>query len=256
MGIYDRVITADENKLDKEFVSKFRNKLKKGSRGFGYWSWKPQIILQTLEAIEDGDIIQYTDAGCHLNKEGIDRLKYYFDIAESAQSGILAFKADPPSFHDGRKLLDLQVLKWTKGDLFDYFKVRDDKNITHTQTIGAGVIFVRKCNDSIKLLNEWIKVIESDFSLIDDTPSRSLNFDGFIEHRHDQGIFSILCILNGVTTLSAYEYWYPQKDSFKPDWEALKGFPIHAKRDKDFGLIRRVLNKLKNSLKKIKSFMR
>jgi O-antigen/teichoic acid export membrane protein len=31
MGIYDRVITADENKLDKEFVSKFRNKLKKGS---------------------------------------------------------------------------------------------------------------------------------------------------------------------------------------------------------------------------------
>ena len=41
-----------------------------GGRGYGYWLWKPKIILQKLMQIKEGDILLFLDAGCHLNIYG------------------------------------------------------------------------------------------------------------------------------------------------------------------------------------------
>ncbi len=240
LNFFDTIITADENDLSQAFKTRFKSNLITGSRGYGYWCWKPQIILQVLDEMGDGDILQYTDAGCHLNKNGIARLHDYFRLAAASSAGILAFQAkqpEPPLVYDGRKLLDAPDSKWIKGDLADYFGVRNRPDILNTPTIGATIVFVRKCRRSVEIINQWLNVIEADFSLLDDSPSSSPNLTGFIEHRHDQAIFSILCKLNDVETLSAYEYCYPSLDSGTPDWKALEMFPIHARRDKNFGLI-------------------
>ena len=57
----------------------------------------------------------------------------------------------------------------------------------------------------------------------------------------------MLCVKNKIKTISAYEFWYPKKNSNKlePDWDALYNFPIHAKRDKNLGLINNLLRKIK-----------
>jgi hypothetical protein len=251
LNYYNEIIGYNELDIDPVFLNHFKPHLTPGSKGYGYWCWKPQIILQILNSLDDGDIIQYTDAGCHLNSSGQKRLEEYFNIASDSKSGLLAFQAFPPKgplSHDGRQLLDLSEYKWVKGDLLDYLGVRENESILTTQTIGAGIIFIRKCSSSMSILREWLNVLETNFSLIDDTPSNSINLDGFIEHRHDQSIFSLLCKLNNVETVSAYEYWYPGRHSMKPDWEALKNFPIHAKRDKDFG----IKNKIESRIKKLK----
>lgn len=86
MDVYDHILIYDETNLSKDFCNHFKEKLRP-SRGYGYWCWKPQIILQTLEKMEDGDILQYTDAGCHLNKNGRQRLLEYFEIANLTDSG-------------------------------------------------------------------------------------------------------------------------------------------------------------------------
>ena len=106
----------------------------------------------------------------------------------------------------------------------------------------------------LKPLLENIKteIIKNNFSLLDDTPSRSSNFDGFVDHRHDQAIFSLLCLKHKVTVLSAYEFWYPANLSYGilgMDWEALEDFPIHAKRDKKIGLLVRIRTKLISSVR-------
>ena len=77
------------------------------------------------------------------------------------------------------------------------------------------------------------------FDLISDTPSISPNLPGFIENRYDQSIWTLLCLKNNVRLLSAYEFWYPKKNSkkLKPDWNALRDFPIHVKRDKNLGIV-------------------
>lgn len=255
LGFYDQLCIFTEHDLALGFRGRFEQNLRVGSRGYGYWCWKPQILLQILDQAKDGDIIQYTDSGCHLNKNGIDRLADYFDLAQNAESGILAFQAGLPASalqFDKRQFPLQPDGEWVKGDLLDYFGVRDNQEVVATPTIGAGIIFIRKCPESIRLIREWLEVVEADFHFIDDTPSRSPNLPVFREHRHDQAIFSLLCKKHGVTRLSAYEYWYPSKNSLEPDWSALKNFPIHARRDKDRGFVGNSSHFLKRILQKVK----
>lgn len=256
MEVYERIISANEFDLDTAFRKSFKSRLILGSRGFGYWCWKPQIILQILDKMDDGDLLQYTDVGCHMNKKGRKRLLDYFALTENSELGVLAFQAIPPTpplQFDDRQLFDLPDFKWAKGDLLDYFGVRNGKNLINSQTIGATVIFFKKSDSSVNLVKKWQKVIYDDFALIDDTPSKSPNIPGFIEHRHDQAIFSLLCKLNHIHTISAYEYWYPKRESpMEPDWEALSDFPIHARRDKDFGLQDRIIKKIRRVPEKLK----
>lgn len=237
MGCYHEIHINNEFNLTAVFRNKFESKLKKGSRGFGHWCWKPQIILQLLHEVGDGDIIQYVDAGCHLNTSGLPRLLEYFEIARTAKNGILAFQAKPPDANlidEGRNFESLPDYQWAKGDLIDYFGFRQNREVLESPTIGATVLFIMKCPEAIKIIEEWLAIIESDFSLIDDGPSASPNIQGFREHRHDQAIFSLLCKKHTVTLLSAYEYWYPSENKSQPDWQALKNYPVHARRDKDF----------------------
>jgi hypothetical protein len=253
--------------LPAEFKEYFKDKLSIRTRGYGYWSWKPEIIYEALKDMRDDDALIYVDAGCHVNKNGLERLKFYFEMLDKNEVGVLAFQAKPPLEdistlnYDGRKLLDQPNRHWIKGDLFDYFKFRGVESITEAQAIGAGVIIIKKCKKSIQIIEEWRSIIKNNFSLIDDTPSVASNLNGFVEHRHDQAIFTLLCVKHNVETLSAYEYWYPKRTNsnhFKPDWKALEEYPIHARRDKDFGVFNNVNNfivfwlvRIKNKLKRV-----
>lgn len=247
--VFNDIYTLTEEDLEPDFRERYAEKLRSNVRGYGYWCWKPHIIRKILQKLSHGDLLLYMDAGCHLNLRGIKRLKEYFSLVEGSKSGLLAFQAIPPLTHDGRALPDLAERIWTKGDVFDYFSIKNDSRIADAQQFGSGIIFFRKCKESEALVDEWLNAISYSFSMLDDTPSILPNSDDFIEHRHDQSIFSILCKLHGVDSISAYEYWYPQKDSMKPDWGALELMPIHAKRLRDFGILGNVIFFLKNKVK-------
>lgn len=254
MNVFDVIDMLTENDLPVDFRERFKDRLIPGSRGFGYWSWKPEVILMALDKTNSGDCLLYVDAGCHLNIRGRKRLLEYFEVVKEQETGIVAFQASPPSVdnsslrHDGRKLFDQPNYRWIKGDLLDFFGVRDDPSVVNDQAIGSGIILIRKCDKAIAIIQEWQQIIREHWDLLDDTPSVSPNLSGFIEHRHDQAIFTLLCLKHDVKTLSAYEYWYPAKGSgsLKPDWDALGEFPIHAMRDKDLGLARNTIGKVRH----------
>ncbi|NQW48613.1 MAG: hypothetical protein HQ464_12705 [Planctomycetes bacterium] len=242
MGQFSEVIAACEHDLDTVFRKRFASRLRPGSRGFGYWAWKPQIILQAFRSANQGDVVIYCDAGCHLNPGGQQRLDEYCCMARASKSGILAFQNKPWLGRPEENDLVLPDRAWTKGDVVDYFGVRDRPDVTDTGTIGAGIIVFKACHQSRTLLEEWLRVFETDFSLVDDTPSRSPNLPGFREHRHDQAVFSILCKLNDVATASAFEYWYPNlRNPRRADWRMLHDRPFWAVRDKDRGRVRNLI---------------
>ena len=56
-------------------------------RGFGYWIWKPQVILQSLRMMDKGDVLLYADAGCVLNNLGKKKFNEYIDILIDSDSG-------------------------------------------------------------------------------------------------------------------------------------------------------------------------
>jgi hypothetical protein len=208
LKFYNDIYLYSENNLEKSFYEYFNDKFK--LRGFGYWVWKPKIILQTLEKINYGDILQYTDAGCILTRNGLYRLQEYFDICNKSETGLLGFNM--PEYSEK---------EWTKGDLFDYFGIRNREDLFKGQ-IEATVLFVKKTKRSIEIMEKWLQVFYDDFSLVDDSPSKSPNFVEFKENRYDQSVWSILVKINDIPYL-------PHLEQYDPDM-----YPIHAARDKHF----------------------
>jgi hypothetical protein len=249
LNVYDHICLADETHLDPTFRQRFHSHLKPGSRGFGYYVWKPQIIKQTLERMSGGDLLHYADAGCHLNPLGKPRLLQYFEMVQDSQTGILAFqfcKPSPRFPHDGRPLGVPTDAHWTKGDLFNYFGLRDCPHAGSSPQFISGVLFLKKTDATVAFVNAWLRPYEENFALADDTPSRSPNMAGFVEHRHDQSIFSLLCKIHQVQAVSAFETWYPMKsDPGKGDWDHLRDYPIHARRDKALSLKARLKKRLR-----------
>jgi hypothetical protein len=217
LHFFDKIIIFNENDLDRRFREKHKQILNARTNGFGYWIWKPKVILQTLDQMDFGDSLLYLDAGSHLNKEGLSALHSYFVHIKESPAGILAT-------HLGS---NLQERRWTKGDVFEYFNCKHDCLITDTPQIQAGLIFLNKRTETVNLINRWMEIAEN-HNLIDNSPSRTVNLSDFISHRNDQSIFSILCKINKVDTISTSRFWT------KGDWNDLMDQPIWLKHDKQF----------------------
>ena len=77
------------------------------------------------------------------------------------------------------------------------------------------------------------------------------NFPGFIENRHDQSVFSLLCKKNSISSVSAYESdWAIKKN--QRTWEHNKTNPFLAKRDLKYNVFRRFINRQKRTLSRLK----
>jgi hypothetical protein len=183
-------------------------------------------------------------------------------MSVKSDSGVLAFQAKQSTnvelpLLDGKNKLffNQQEYKYNKSDLLNECGVYGNLDITHSPQIGATVIFFCKKKSSVELVDEWIHIIEKDFRFIDNSSSLMKEHNEFIEHRHDQAIFSILCKKRKIETISALEYYYPKKDSIKPDWGMLQSFPIHAKRDKDLGFIGNTILLMKRILGRAKKIV-
>ena len=207
-NFFDNIFIYNEYNLpkDEKFEALLSHKLVP-SRGFGYWCWKPFIILKTLENLKDGDILVYADIGCHINKEGEKRFYEYLDIVIEHKA--LCYKSHWVEAH------------YTKADLFNYFDKLKDKNITDTPMRPATICIFEKNDINLEFVNKWLQVFYDDFSLVDDTPSKIPNLDGFIESRHDQSVFSILSKIYNASTVYAGEFEVNSKN-----------FPFNALRDK------------------------
>lgn len=241
-GVYDNVFIYTENSFDPKFTFWLKEKAALNPRGFAYWSWKPMVVLQALRAAKDGDIVHYADAGCHLNKNGFRRFKYYIKKVNNSKDGILTFSSVPP------KEIILNKLKlfpewlerqWTKGDLIKAFGLENKTEIIDTHQIEATSFFIKKNSNSLKIIEDWNEKIQHSFSLIDDSPSKTKNSNDFIDHRHDQSLFSILLKKNNhQNTLSSYEYNHPWiKSKWFYRWRMKahnRIYPILAKRDLGF----------------------
>lgn len=173
----DEVISYTEDDLLKtEFYLKHKQILDR-KRGAGYWLWKPYFILKTLERIEDGDILIYADSGIKI----VSDLKPLIDICKN--------KKDIVSFND----IDYINKVWTKRDCFVLMDC-DSERYWNARHRTAAFHLHMKSKGNIYFIKEWLRYCSYEDVLTDKSNSRGDNLDGFIEHRHDQSIFSLLTV--------------------------------------------------------------
>lgn len=234
-----------EKNLDSTFISEFHEILNYNTKGYGYWLWKPQIVLQVFRELNDGDVVIYVDGGCHLNPKGQERLLDYVEVVKSSTSGILGFEMKIGDW------ITHPEEQWTKQDVFDYFGA-DVPIIRESAQICAGIFLMQKRSSTELFLNEWINTFRLRKDLFTDVTSSNLNSEMFQAHRHDQSIFSVMSKRTGIELLSHYENFPSTLNKFgDPDWESLKDMPLLAKRDK-FSVMRKLKTNSKAFILRVK----
>ncbi len=147
------------------------------TRGFGYWLWKPYFILEMLKKLPKGDILMYSDSDVII----LNSLIPLFDICN---------KQDIVLFQVHSRLNKI----WTKRDTFISMNCDCTKFYEAEQVCGSPQLY--KVNQySIEFVESWLKYC-SDSQVISDDPNilGHENIEGFIEHRHDQSILSLLSL--------------------------------------------------------------
>jgi hypothetical protein len=187
-----------ETGLDRDFWNQHSEFIKTNPRLFGYAIWKPQIILQHLNQLEEGEILVYLDAGCTLNPYGQTRFLEYLEMFDEPIDMLV-------------QELEHQEVKYTKQDLINYVGYKEGKQRL------SGIIFMRNTPSVRTFMKEWLE-ISCNYNMIDDSPSLSQNHETFVEHRHDQSVFSLLTKKYASMVRVIPDETWPTKQLDKPIW--------------------------------------
>ena len=191
MRLFTNIQIESEQRLDPAFLNRFQHVMSPENRGFGFFCWKPQIILEKLQNSTDGDIVVYLDVGSHLFAKHSQTLEKYIRRCAESETGILAFQTE------------FKEKFWTKGDLFDHLKARNLPEISDSGQVQAGFIIIRNSDTTRRFVSRWSKLFWENLNLLDDSISKTPNFPGFLQNRHDQSAFSLLAKMSGATLLPA-----------------------------------------------------
>lgn len=224
-GLFSEIRVFSEDSLDQNFREEFGSLLNASTRGFGYWLWKPQIVLQTINSLPRGTPVLYLDLGCHLRPFMTFDWGPIIELCRTSPSGLVGFqdrKKDPQVTAMSSEAV------WTKGDLFDHFEVRLRRDVYETPQFAAAAFFLTADPRSRRFLMQWLSVARQGLHLFDDTPSVRPNFPEFREHRHDQSVFSLLCKTMGCSRLPQDLL---QARRFSPGDATVTHLPFVAARD-------------------------
>lgn len=183
---FDEVVTYTTSDLPDDLI---QDPVMKCARGGGYYVWKPYIIYKTLERMNNGDILIYLDAGCTIrdNMEAKKTFNRYIDILRNESPILTCLTAKKPRIAGYVRFYEYQ---WTKMDLFEYLDAKEFKDEIQ---ICSGFVGIRKCDDSMEFIAKWRDTMRiQNCHMARDSPSVTPNYPGFVEHRHDQSVLSLL----------------------------------------------------------------
>ena len=173
-GKFNKVICYSPKHLDSDFIEKNIN-IFNMTRGFAYWLWKPYLILKTLNAVSYGDWVVYSDSG-----------SFFLKSVKNIINEIEKFNQDVVGFE-----LPLIERQWTKKELFLSMGC-DDNFFKDSNQIHASIQVIKKSKFSLGFYEEYLNIAQSVMNLTDQCDLTVDPDPLFIEHRHDQSIFSLL----------------------------------------------------------------
>ena len=152
-------------------------------RGNGFFMWKPYIILDAFNNLQEDDVVIYVDAGLRV----IGNLNPLFQVAQKGSKvGRVIFKL--PAVGVPHHL----AKTWTKRDCFILMDC-DSEEYWNTDMTNGAVSLWKKTPENIAFLEEWLQYLKDPRIITDDDNiCGKPNFLEFRGHRHDQSVLSLL----------------------------------------------------------------
>ena len=213
---FDFIFDYDRDDLPESFIKESNGIIDK-EKGGGYWLWKPWVLINTLNAMNNNDVLVYLDAGCKINIKAKKRFREYLELAKK-NKGTFAFY-----------MPGLIECNYTADKVFKYFNIDYNSNAYTSEQFVGGVIIIIKNDFTVKLVESFYESALRKSELFDDydIESSCLNFKA---HRHDQSVFSIIRKVNNI-------YSIPNETHY-PDLINPIEYPFWAIRRKDFSYLR------------------
>jgi hypothetical protein len=145
-------------------------------RGSGYWLWKPFFYLCMTQQFESTEVIHYLDAGTipKLNAEKFDSLV--------SDDRIHVWSLD-----------DSRLSDWTEPNVLKELSAEQFKDYPMIQASG---ILSRNNEELKRILEEWLVLCKDPKLLRPETLDGYIKSPGFIWHRHDMSLLTILVYRN------------------------------------------------------------
>jgi hypothetical protein len=180
----ENIIEYSNFDLPEVFYNEFEHYFKL-HRGFGYWIWKPFIILDEIVKLNKNDILIYVDSTDLPSKSFFEFLLHHFNEND-------ALFVNRGYIHG----------EWTKRDCF-HFMNSDNDDFYYEVQIEAGIIGMKNTKSNVELLNEWFFYMKNP-NILTDTPNICglPNLKNFKDHRHDQSILTNLIIKRGIKSIN------------------------------------------------------
>lgn len=234
-NIFDTILHKTELDIP-EFMEKHSEFIRTRPRGYGFYIWKPKIILDTLLNLEDGDILFYCDSGAHLNPKGVPRFQEYLACLHGDKSMVTFCMSD-------RYVPQMFV----KQDAVQYY-FPEFNDIKDLENCYAGYMILKKCDATMDFLVDWLWLCEK-YDFLDEIPSvYTKELNGFQGQDKDAGLFNLVLAKYTIDyriTLDETNLYNEEgvqlhhlKLPTHPnewEWSLLDAFPIHCRRDTGSG---------------------
>ncbi len=172
---FDQCHSFGPNDIDLAYRERHARILE-ARRGAGYWLWKPYFLNKALSELAPGDLLFYADAAMHF----VNRIDPMIEFMERHNLDLLILGE---GFSEGH---------YTKRDAFVLMGA-DCGVIAERPQRFASAFMLRNCVWSRRFVAHFLAYAEDDRILTDQPNTCGLpNYPGFIAHRHDQSIFSLL----------------------------------------------------------------
>lgn len=174
-------------------------------RGFGWYAWKPFILLDAFEHLEDGDIVLYTDADTF----PVNDFSVLYDIC-AKDGGIMLFKAG------GNVRQRFRQHQWCKRDCFVVMNQDEEKYRQAEAGVARFMLFQKGSWRAHQFLMEWLTYCVNPRATTFDPSVIASEVPGYIEHRTEQAIMTNLAHKYG---LKLYREACELGNSFPEDQE-------------------------------------
>jgi hypothetical protein len=179
---YKNLLLFNEDSAAVELARRENPEIFGHQRGYGYWLWKPYIIEDVLRNAAEGQIVMYTDIALEM----VGSPRGLLELAGQQDIGVF------------RIANGLQQQKFTKRETFRLMDA-DRPEYWHDEMVCGTYVLLRNNSRSRDFVRSWKECMRDPRKLLDETSLyKSDELPGFISHRHDQSILSILATREGL----------------------------------------------------------